>query len=183
MWRPANNRQCHPTGATTAAPKTYTQWMPDLSGLPWAPVFAAVLGTLGVLAWRLRESRRAVSTRSIVVPPLGMSTGFSMFVMPGFRVPWSWGLAAFAFGALVLAYPLLASTRLTRDGNRIMMRRSRAFIAIILALAALRFALRAYVGEFLSVQQTAGLFFVLAFGMIVRWRASMLLEYRRMVRA
>ncbi len=33
----------------------------------------------------------------------------------------------------------------------------------------------------MSIQQTAALFFVLAFGMILRWRVSMLLEYRRLV--
>ena len=41
---------------------------------------------------------------------------------------------------------------------------------ILLGLAALRLALRGYVGQVLSAQQTAGLFFVVAFGMIVRWR-------------
>jgi membrane protein CcdC involved in cytochrome C biogenesis len=30
----------------------------------------------------------------------------------------------------------------------------------------------------LSVQQTAGLFFILAFGIILRWRAQMFLQYR-----
>lgn len=151
--------------------------------ISFAPIAAALLGTLAVLAWRIRESRRAVTTRTIVIPPLGMSTGFSMFMVPAFRVPWIWGLTAFALGAVVLAYPLLASSRLTRVGGVVMMQRSRSFIAIILGLAALRFALRSYVGEFISVQQTAGLFFVLAFGMIVRWRAWMLLEYRRLARA
>jgi membrane protein CcdC involved in cytochrome C biogenesis len=157
--------------------------MPDSTAVPVYPLVAAVLGTLAILVWRLRETRRPVTTRSIVIPPLGMSTGFSMFVVPGFRVPWSWALAAFALGAVVLAYPLLASSRLTREGGVIMMRRSRTFIAVILGLAALRLALRGYVGEVLSVEQTAGLLFVLAFGMIVRWRAWMLLEYRRLIRA
>jgi membrane protein CcdC involved in cytochrome C biogenesis len=32
------------------------------------------------------------------------------------------------------------------------------------------------------VQQTAGLFFVLAFGMIVRWRTTLLVEYQRLLR-
>ena len=157
--------------------------MLDNLNISFAPIAAALLGTLAVLVWRIRESRRAVTTRTIVIPPLGMSTGFSMFLVPAFRVPWTWGLTAFALGAVVLAYPLLASSRLTRVGSVVMMQRSRSFIAIILALAALRFALRSYVGEFISVQQTAGLFFVLAFGMIVRWRAWMLLEYRRLARA
>jgi membrane protein CcdC involved in cytochrome C biogenesis len=53
---------------------------------------------------------------------------------------------------------------------------------VILGLAALRLGLRHYIGSLISVQQTAGLFFVLAFGMIVRWRTTLLLEYRRLVR-
>jgi membrane protein CcdC involved in cytochrome C biogenesis len=112
-----------------------------------------------------------------------MSTGFSMFIAPAFRVPWTWGLAAFAFGAIALAYPLLASSSLTREGDGIMMRRSNSFIAVILGLAALRLALRSYVGAFVSAPQTAGLFFVMAFGMILRWRGWMLLEYRRLTGA
>ena len=34
----------------------------------------------------------------------------------------------------------------------------------------------------LTVQQTAALFFVLAFGMILRWRTHMFLEYRALIR-
>jgi membrane protein CcdC involved in cytochrome C biogenesis len=154
-----------------------------LDTFPLTGLFAAVLGTLAILVWRLRESRRAVTARSIVIPPMGMATGFSMFAAPAFRVPWTWGLAAFVFGAVALAWPLLASSSLTREGEAVMMRRSNSFIAVILALAALRLALRSYVGSFISPPQTAALFFVMAFGMIVRWRAWMLFEYRRITAA
>jgi membrane protein CcdC involved in cytochrome C biogenesis len=51
---------------------------------------------------------------------------------------------------------------------------------VILALAAVRLGLREYISSIISVQQTAGLFFVLAFGMIVRWRTTLLMEYRRL---
>jgi membrane protein CcdC involved in cytochrome C biogenesis len=56
-------------------------------------------------------------------------------------------------------------------------------LVVILALAAVRLGLPQYVSSIISVQQTAGLFFVLAFGMIVRWRATLLMEYRLLVRA
>jgi membrane protein CcdC involved in cytochrome C biogenesis len=109
-----------------------------------------------------------------------MSTGFSMFAMQAFRVPWMWGLSAFVLGAAIFAQPVIASSRLTREGNVVMMRRSPWFIVIILVLAAIRLALRGYVGEFISPQQTAGLFFILAFGMIVRWRSSLFVQYQRL---
>jgi membrane protein CcdC involved in cytochrome C biogenesis len=49
---------------------------------------------------------------------------------------------------------------------------------VLLVLAAVRIAARGYLDTLLTVQQTAGLFFMLALGMILRWRVQMLLEYR-----
>jgi membrane protein CcdC involved in cytochrome C biogenesis len=148
--------------------------------LPIASFGAALIGTLAILAWRVRESRRPVSLRSLIIPPRGMSTGFSMFVVPAFRIPWTWGLTAFVLGALVFAYPLVSSPQLSVEDGLIMMRRSRWFLVVILALAAVRLGLRQYISSLISVQQTAGLFFVLAFGMIVRWRTTLLMEYRQL---
>jgi membrane protein CcdC involved in cytochrome C biogenesis len=151
---------------------------------PWSSsLVVALLGTVAVLVWRIQESRRAVSVRSILIPPLGMATGFSMFLAPPVRVPWMWALGAFAAGAVLLAWPLLKSTRLTREGGAIMMRRSNTFIPVLLGLAALRFALRSYVGAIVSAPQTGGLFFILAFGMIARWRTWMFFEYRRLTQS
>ena len=139
---------------------------------------AAVAGLTGVLIWRVREGRTAVTVKKIVIPPLGMATGFSMFVVPEFRVPLMWGVAAFLVGALALAYPLLATSRLEREGDVIMMKRSGAFFGVVVVLAIIRYAARGYLDTVMSVDQTAGLFFVLAFGMILRWRMSMLREFR-----
>jgi membrane protein CcdC involved in cytochrome C biogenesis len=61
-----------------------------------------------------------------------------------------------------------------------MMRRSSAFFFVVIALAVIRIAARSYLDQVINVQQTAGLFYVLAFGMILRWRMSMLMEYRRL---
>jgi membrane protein CcdC involved in cytochrome C biogenesis len=141
---------------------------------------AAILGALAVLAWRMHESRRPVSLPGLIIPPLGMSTGFSMFAVPAFRIPWTWGIGAFVLGAAVFAYPLVASPQLTREGDRVMMRRPKWFLVVLLVLAAVRLGLREYVSAIISVQQTAGLFFVLAFGMILRWRTALLLEYRKL---
>ena len=140
--------------------------------------FVAIVGLLGVLAWRVREARTAVTIKKIIIPPLGMATGFSMFIVPAFRVPWSWAAIAFLIGMVALAYPLLVTSRLVRDGEAIMMRRSNAFFIVVIGLAAIRFFARDYLDAYMSMQQTAGLFFVLAFGMILRWRMRMLFEYK-----
>ncbi len=143
-------------------------------------VLAAGAGAVLVIMWRLREARGAVSLRKIIIPPLGMATGFSMFVDSAFRVPWSWAAIAFLTGAAVLAWPLLLTTRLELQGETVRMKRSSAFLVVILVLAAIRLLARGYFDTILTTQQTAGIFFILAFGMIVIWRAKMLLDFRRL---
>jgi membrane protein CcdC involved in cytochrome C biogenesis len=142
-------------------------------------VLASVAGAAGVLAWRVREGRTAVTARKILIPPMGMATGFSMFLVPACRIPWQWAACAFVIGATLLAYPLLRTSRLIHDGKAIMMQRSSAFFVVVIALAVIRILAHTYFDRFLSLEQTGALFFVLAFGMIVRWRTRMYLEYRQ----
>src|SRR5437868_643159 len=148
--------------------------------LPLFGGVAAIAGAFVILAWRVQEQRRPVTEKSILIPPLGMSTGFAMFLVPIFRIPWTWALGAFLIGFFLLSIPLTRTSRLTRDGDVIILRRSRAFLAVLVGLVVLRLALRGYVEHLISRTQTAGLFFILAFGMIVRWRLGMYLEYRRL---
>ncbi|MGA2250620.1 CcdC family protein [Terracidiphilus sp.] len=149
----------------------------------WFTAIVSLIGLAGVMTWRVREGRTAVTIRKIVIPPLGMSTGFCMFIVPAFRVPWAWAGIAFLAGAILLAWPLVATSRLIRDGDVIMMQRSGAFFAVIVALALIRFLARSYLDSVMTLEQTGGLFFILAFGMIVRWRVRMLMEYRALTRS
>ncbi len=143
----------------------------------------SVAGLCGVLFWRVREGRTAVTAKKLLLPPLGMSTGFCMFFVPDFRFPWLWGLCAFAIGATLLAFPLTATSSLRRDGDVIMMKRSGAFFAVVVVLALVRYLARGFFDSFLTLEQTGGLFFVLAFGMIVHWRANLFLKYRALTSA
>jgi len=145
---------------------------------PGLSAVASLWGMLAVLVWRVREGRSAVTLRKIVIPPMGMATGFSMFVVPAFRVPWTWAIGAFLIGAIALAYPLLRTSRLHRYGDVVMMKRSGAFFAVVIFLAAIRLLARSYLDTILTIPQTGALFFVLAFGMILRWRMSMFFEYK-----
>lgn len=155
--------------------------LPLRAHLPWLIVAGTLAGAAAMIGWRLAESRRPVTTRSILLPPLGMSTGFLMFVAPATHVPWTWAAAALLLGAAVLAIPLARSSSLVRVDGRIELKRSRAFLWILLGLVAVRFVLRAEVERHLSLPQTGAIFFLLAFGMIARWRIAMLLAYRRLV--
>ncbi|MFO0592638.1 MAG: cytochrome c biogenesis protein CcdC [Polyangiaceae bacterium] len=145
-------------------------------------VLASLAGAGAVLVWRFRETATPVTARKIVVPPLGMSTGFCMFLAPQTRVPFLWAVVSLLVGALVFSIPMARTSRLTRKGDGIVMERSRAFLWILLGLVIARFALRAYVEQYVTPVQTGALFYLLAFGMIARWRFSMLLQYLRLQR-
>jgi membrane protein CcdC involved in cytochrome C biogenesis len=154
-----------------------------LPSLKILSLVSSIVGAAAVMLWRVSETRSPISAPKILIPPMGMATGFAMFLVPVFRIPWTWALAAFLLGALVFAYPLLRTSRLVREGNDVMLQRSNAFLAVLLVLAAVRIGARGYLDQILSVQQTAGLFFILAFGMILRWRATMFLQYRALAGA
>ena len=140
-------------------------------------LLASLFGACAVLIWRVHEGRSVVTARKILIPPLGMSTGFCMFFAPQCRIPLSWGIGAFLLGATALAYPLLRTSRLTRVGPNVMMQRSKAFFLVIIVLAIVRTAAHSYFDRFLSITQTGAIFFVLAFGMILHWRIRMYHQY------
>jgi membrane protein CcdC involved in cytochrome C biogenesis len=131
------------------------------------------------MAWRIRETQRPVTVRKIVVPPLGMSTGLFMFLAPQTRVPVPWAVTAFLLGAFVLSYPLIHTSSLHREGDVVMLKRSPAFLWVLLGLVAVRLAARTWVEQYVDTVQTGSLFFLLAFGMIIRWRVGMYVAYRK----
>lgn len=151
-------------------------------GLPHLLLVAiSLMGAVVVFTWRVRETTRPVTLTRIILPPLGMGTGFGMFVYPPTRIPLAWAAAAFLLGALVFAYPLMRSSKLVTTQGVVTMQRSRAFLVILLGLVTIRVAARSYVETWVSPLQTGAIFFVLAFGMILRWRVSMAFHYARLV--
>ena len=145
---------------------------------PALTAVVSLIGLAGVLTWRVREGRTAVTLKKIVMPPLGMATGFCMFFYPPCRVPFLWGLAAFLIGAVLFAVPLLLTSDLHLHNGEIRMKRSSAFFAVINVVAVIRWAARGYFDSFLSLAQTGAIFYLLAFGMILRWRLKLYLAYR-----
>jgi Membrane protein involved in cytochrome C biogenesis len=137
------------------------------------PLLGSLLAGVAVIIVRLKAASKPTSLRKIIAPPLGMATGFLMFVVPDTRIPWLWALAAFAVGAVFFAYPLIATSRFEVKDGRIYLKRSKIFVVIIVALLAVRVLLHDVVDAYVTIPQSAGLFFLLAFGMLLPWRLAM----------
>lgn len=138
----------------------------------------AVVFALTVIVVRLRSSRRPTNGRKILIPPVMMSTGLLMYIFPFAREPYAYAIAAFLVGCL-LSYPLIATSKFHMTENGVYLKRSRAFIYILLGLLVLRMILHGVVARYVDVYQTGSLFFCLAFGMLVPWRLAMFLQYRK----
>ncbi len=144
-----------------------------------ASTVITVVFALTVIFVRTRGTNKPVNAKKIIMPPLGMSTGFLMFVAPQTHDKWLYALGAFVVG-VILSYPLvLTSDMHIRDGQ-VFLKRSKGFVVILLVLLALRIALHQYVEQYVTIVQTGSLFFILAFGMILPWRLAMLKQFRKL---
>lgn len=145
----------------------------------WLSSIILVVFALTVIFVRLKASRKPTNARKIIIPPLGMSTGYLMFIAPQTHVSLLYAGIALLVGFL-LSYPLILTSRMYRSGDEVYLKRSPAFVVVLLALVVCRIILHSYVESFISIPQTGALFFILAFGMLVPWRVAMLWEYRKL---
>lgn len=137
---------------------------------------------LAVIFIRVKASSRPVTVKKIIIPPLGMTTGFMMFVVPEVRIPVLWAAIAFLIGWFVFSYPLIRGTKFEKKNDQVFIQRSRSFVFILLGLLTIRLLLHGYIEEFISIPQTGALFFLLAYGMITHWRLSMYRQYKQITR-
>lgn len=66
-------------------------------------IMSAIAGLM-LIFLRIRAGKQPTTLRKIIIPPVGMSTGFMMFLAPMTHIPWGWGLAAFGTGLLIFLF-------------------------------------------------------------------------------
>ncbi|TCP30225.1 membrane protein CcdC involved in cytochrome C biogenesis [Scopulibacillus darangshiensis] len=140
-----------------------------------------VLFAVSIIVVRMKASNRPTNAKKILLPPVFMSTGFLMFVVPEVRVPWSELIEAFLVGVLFSIF-LIKTSKFHVKNDEIYLKRSKAFIFILIGLLVIRTVMKIYLEKSINLPQTSGLFFTLAFGMILPWRIAMYVMYRRLVR-
>ena len=134
---------------------------------------------LFLIRYRTREAARPLNARKIIIPPLAMSTGAFMYVVPVFR-PNGVEIVESVLLGLFFSLFLIATTKLERRDAQVWLKPSRAFLFVLLALFAIRFALKTFLRQTIAFETLSGMFFLLAFAMILAWRVVMYREYRRL---
>lgn len=125
---------------------------------------------------RLKAAKKPASVKKIILPPLFMSTGILMFLFPVFHIQWVQVLEAVCVGVVCSIFLIKTSKFEIRD-DAIYLIPSKSFIFILFGLLLFRICIKVVIGSTISVGETSGMFFLLAFGMIVTWRLSMLYKY------
>jgi len=141
-------------------------------------VIAVFMGLFFTFA-RMKAAKKPVSAKKIILPPLFMSTGALMFVFPFFAVTGKEILEAAIVGMLFSILLIKTSKFEVRD-NDIYLQRSRAFVFILFGLLAIRIVAKLLLSSTVDVGQLSGMFWILAFCMIVPWRIAMLYSYKRL---
>lgn len=142
-------------------------------------ILALGMGTLALVV-RTKAAKRPVSAKKIILPPLFMSTGALMFIFPEFRVQPLQIIEALLVGFL-FSFILIRTTKFeVRDGD-VYMSRSKAFAFILIGLLAIRIVGKLILSSTIDIGELGGMFWILAFGMLVPWRIAMLMQYKKIV--
>lgn len=142
-----------------------------------ASIMAVFMG-VGVIFVRQKASERPLSIKKILIPPVMMSTGALMFVFPYFRLSATEIFEALIIG-LIFSVLLVVTTRYEERDTQLYVKPSKWFIGILFALLIIRLSLRSILSMTISPGEIGGMFFLLAFVMIVVWRLSMLIKYKQ----
>ncbi|MBU7592230.1 CcdC family protein [Metabacillus halosaccharovorans] len=140
--------------------------------------FIAVAMALFVLFIRFKSAKKPASAKKIILPPIFMSTGALMFLHPFFRVTAAEFFEALFVGMFFSIFLIKTSNFEIRDNN-IYLKRSKAFAFILLGLLIIRIIMKSFLSTTIDVGELSGMFWILAFGMIVPWRIAM---YRAFLR-
>lgn len=133
---------------------------------------------LFVIFIRMKSANKPATAKKIILPPIFMSTGALMFIHPMFRVTVGEFFEAILVGMVFSIFLIKTSNFEIRD-NQIYLKRSKAFAFILIGLLIIRIILKSYLSNTIDIGELSGMFWILAFGMIVPWRIAMFLSYKK----
>ena len=140
-------------------------------------VVAFLMGAV-VIVIRMKAQKFPVNEKKIILPPFFMATGALMYIIPYFRLTGMEMLESLILGVL-FSTVLIWTSRFEVKGSEIYMKRSKAFPIILISLLVIRTVIKIFVSNQIEPGEVAGMFFLLAFCMIVPWRLAMLYKFKK----
>ncbi|MCZ2258172.1 cytochrome c biogenesis protein CcdC [Sporosarcina sp. G11-34] len=149
--------------------------VPPVYLISGSTALAIFMGIMALIV-RSKAAKKPATIKKIILPPLFMSTGALMFIFEEFRVPGIQVLEAILVGML-FSIILIKTTNFEIRDDSIYMKRSKAFLFILLGLLIIRLIGKLILSSTIDIGELGGMFWILAFGMIVPWRIAMLVKF------
>ncbi|CAD7359905.1 MULTISPECIES: CcdC family protein [Staphylococcus] len=140
-------------------------------------LIAFVMGA-AVIVIRMKAQKYPVNEKKILLPPFFMATGALMYVVPYFRLSNFEILESVVLG-VIFSSVLIMTSHFETKGSQIFLKKSKAFPLVLITLLLVRTVLKVFIGSNIDPGELAGMFFLLAFSMLLPWRLAMLRRYRK----
>lgn len=128
---------------------------------------------------RMKAAKKPATAKKIILPPIFMSTGALMFIFPYFRVTPLEFVEAVIVGML-FSILLIKTSKFEIIEKAIYLKRSKAFLYILIGLLLFRMVGKLVLSSAIDYGQLSGMFWILAFGMIVPWRVAMYINFKKL---
>ncbi|WP_414043227.1 CcdC family protein [Macrococcus animalis] len=132
-----------------------------------------------VIVVRMKAQNYPTNVKKIVLPPFFMATGALMYVVPYFRLTPVEILEAVVVGMFFSLF-LIYTSNFVVQNNQIYMKRSKLFPLILISLLIIRSVMKFFLSSTIHPGELAGMFFLLAFSMIVPWRIAMYYKFKKL---
>ncbi|TDM18177.1 cytochrome c biogenesis protein CcdC [Macrococcoides canis] len=144
-------------------------------------MLVALFMGVAVIVVRMKAQNYPTNIKKIILPPFFMSTGALMYIFPYFRLTTMEMIEAAFVGMFFSVFLIFTSNFEVKD-NKIYMKRSKLFPLILITLLVIRSVMKFFLSSAIHPGELAGMFFLLAFSMIVPWRIAMYIKYKKILR-
>ncbi|MCM3761370.1 cytochrome c biogenesis protein CcdC [Alkalihalobacillus oceani] len=144
----------------------------------WISTIGAAIMAILAIFIRLKATKKPASVKKIILPPIFMSTGFFMFLYEPARPDFLQVVEALAVGMFFSIFLIKMSKFEIRE-DQIYLKRSKAFAFLLIGLLLVRILFKVIIGDAIDVEELAGMFFLLAYGMILPWRIAMFFRFKK----
>jgi len=141
-------------------------------------MLVALFMGITVIIVRMKAQNYPTNAKKIILPPFFMATGALMYIFPYFRLTSMEILEAVVVGMFFSLF-LIFTSNFEVKNNQIYMKRSKLFPLILITLLVIRTVMKFFLSSTIHAGELGGMFFLLAFSMIVPWRIAMYMKFKK----
>lgn len=130
---------------------------------------------------RMKAAKKPATVKKIILPPIFMSTGLFMFLYEPAQISFIQVFEALTIG-LFFSLFLVRTSKFEIKNDQVYLKKTKAFLFILIGLLMVRLVLKYIFSFYIDSIHLSGMFFILAYGMILPWRISMFIGFKKLER-